>query len=535
MTMAARAEGVGLAQALKIARRRWAVGLLALLGSSSAVVGLVLFLPSVYRASTVVLVDRQQVPEMFVRSTVTSGLETRLQTISQEVLKRARLEELIQRLDLYPELRAAGSIAAAAEQMRRDIQVEQSVGAPVVRTGSLVAFTVSYTGRDPATAAAVANTLADSYLTENSKVREQEASGTASFLHRELQEVKGRLEDQEGRVSAFKRRYIGENPRNMDANLVVLERLTAQLRLNSDNQNRALERREALARQLAGSEGTVLVVGSSGPEPADPLAVRLARSHQELVELQARFSDKYPDVVRLKAEISALEAQTRGRPVAGVGSDQRESVPNPFAFKLRQVIAETEAEIIGLRAEERRLREDFATYQRRVENTPLREQEFQEVSRDYETTSELYRTLLKRYEEAQLAETLEQRQKGEQFRILEAAIPPSAPWAPNRARLLLVGGALAMGLAVGVVLLAEWLDASFHDVDDLRDFANVPIVARIPRIVSERDAVRRRWRLVAWACTAAAMMALTAAAGYATARGHIPVVSGVAHSLLLRS
>jgi len=524
------AEASDLSRALEIARRRWRVGVAALLVPLSAAVGLALFLPRVYRASTVVLVDRQQVPETFVRSTVTSAPETRLQSIGQEVLKRGRLEELIERFGLYPELRASRPMEAVTDQMRRDIQIER-VADPVVRGGAIVSFTVSYTGRDPNTVAEVVNTLASSYLAENSRVREAEASGTAGFLRKELGEVKGRLEDQESRVSAFKRRYIGENPKNMDANLAVLERLTAQLRLNSENQNRALERRETLARQLAGSEGTLTVAAAGGLEPADPSAVRLARLHQELAELQTRFSDKYPDVVRLKSEIAALETQMRTRP----GTTQPDAAPNPFVFKLRQVIVETEAEIAALRSEERRLREDFATYQRRVENTPLREQEFQELSRDYETTSELYRTLLKRYEEAQLAETLEQRQKGEQFRILEAAIPPSAPWAPNPLRLLLVGGVLSMALAVGVVLLAEWLDGSLHDVNELRRVTNAPVVGRIPRLVGDGDAARERWRGMAWAGAMVVMVALTTAAAYATARGHVPIFSNMAHSLLLRS
>jgi polysaccharide biosynthesis transport protein len=520
---------------LKIVRRRWPVGLAALLVPLSAVVSLAVFLPRVYRASTVVLVDRQQVPEAFVRSTVTSAVEARLQSISQEVLKRGRLAELIERFGLYPELRASRSMEAVTEQMRRDIRIERVMD-PVVRGGSIVSFTVSYTGRDPNTVAEVVNMLASLYLTENSRVRGEEASGTAGFLRKQLEEVKKRLEDQEAQVSDFKRRHIGENPKNMDANLAVLERLTAQLRLNSDNQNRALERREALARQLAGSEGTApAVVGMSGMEPADPATVKLARMHQELAELQTRFSDKYPDVVRLKADIAALETQMRARPVTASAPVQPETAANPFAFKLRQVIAETEAEINALRSEERRLREDFGTYQRRVENTPLREQEFQDVSRDYETTSELYRTLLKRYEEAQLAETLEQRQKGEQFRILEAAIPPEAPSAPNRSRLLLVGGVLSMAFATGVALLAERLDGSLHEVDDLRSVTNVRVVGRIPRLAGEGDVARRRWRFMAWAGAMVVMVTLTTAAAYATAKGHVPVASAIAHSRLLGS
>jgi succinoglycan biosynthesis transport protein ExoP len=519
----------------EIARRRWRLGVAVFLVPLSATIGLALYLPAVYRASTVVLVDRQQVPEAFVRSTVTSGPETRLQTISQEILKRGRLEALIERFDLYRGLRDSRSMEAATERMRRDIQLEQRTD-PVVRGGAIAAFTVSYTGPDPETVAAVTNTLASLYLSENSRVREREASGTADFLRKELDDVKGRLGDQEARVSAFKRRHIGENPKNMDANLAVLERLTAQLRLNSDNQNRAMERRHALARQTAGSEGIPSAAGVTGSEPADPLGVQLSKLHQELEDLRTRFSDRYPDVIRVKAEIAAREAQMQsaaGRAVEGPAPAAPESVSNPYAVKLRQAMAEAEAEIAALRTEERRLREDFTTYQRRVENTPLREQEFQELSRDYETTGEQYRTLLKRYEEAQLAETLEQRQKGEQFRILEMARPPSAPWAPNRMRFFLMGSAMSAGLAAASVWLSEGLDKSVHAVADLRGLAGVRVVARIPRIVSEGDAVRRRWRRVAWACLTALAVMVTAGATYATAKGRVPLLSDAAMSLFL--
>ena len=518
-------------------RRRWRLGALALLVPLAAVVGLVPFLPSVYRASSVVLVERQQVPEALVKSTVTSALDTRLQMITQEILRRGHLQELIERFDLYPELRRRSPGDAVLDRVRRDIHVDLKTGEPLGRTnGTIVAFTVSYTGRDPRTVADVANTIASYYLSENSRVREQEASGTAAFLRRQLAEVKDRLEAQEARLSAFKRRYIGENPKNMDANLAVLERLTSQLRLNSDNQNRALARREMLARQLAENDGTVPVAAPGLPEAGESPVMKLARLRQELAELRTRFSDRYPDVVRLKADIAALEAHAlAARPAESAAPGTRETIPNPYVVKIRQAIAEVDAEVIALRAEERRLREDFATYQRRVENTPLREQEFQELSRDYDTTGELYRTLLKRYEEAQLAETLEQRQKGEQFRILEAAVPPRAPAAPNRLVLFLFGTALAAGLAVGAMVLAEWLDTSFHDVDELRGFANVPVTGRIPPIPTRTDAARRRARGVAWACAAVLAMTITGGAAYATARGLVPGASQVAQALLLRN
>jgi len=306
----------------------------------------------------------------------------------------------------------------------------------------------------------------------------------------------------------------------MESNLSILERLNTQLRLNNENQNRALERRDLLARRLEEAEssaGVALAVpsptGAPGVAPAaETPTARLHRLRQELAELRARYKESYPDVVQMRSRIATVEQQVRqeqqlrqANPARTNDDDAKAAVadaraavalpPNPQVVKLKESIGDIEVEISTLKAEERRLREDLAVYQRRVENTPYREQEFQELSRDYDTTSELYRTLLKRYEEAQLAETLEQRQKGEQFRVLEPAIPPAAPFAPKRLWLLAVGVALSAGIAVGALVAAEQLDGSFHTADEVRAFTTTPIVANIPPMITAAEVSRRRWRL----------------------------------------
>src|SRR5206468_1416309 len=120
-------------------------------------------------------------------------------------------------------------------------------------------------------------------------------------------------------------------------------------------------------------------------------------------------------------------------------------------------------------------------YEQRVDNAPKRQEEFQAVSRDYAAIKDRYDTLQKRYEEAQLASSLEQGQKVEQFRILDPAIPPRYPAAPGRLRLYLFGFMLSIGLAGAAVLLAERLDTAFHSIDDLQAFVTVPTIFGIPR------------------------------------------------------
>ena len=106
---------------------------------------------------------------------------------------------------------------------------------------------------------------------------------------------------------------------------------------------------------------------------------------------------------------------------------------------------------------------------------------------------------------------MEQRQKGEQFRILDPAVPSGLPAAPNRLRLLAMSLVLSLGLAGGALMLAEMLDTSFHSVDELREFTIVPVLVSMPRIVTDADrpAQRRRFRLAA----AGAVLGLVVIAG----------------------
>src|SRR6266850_6263934 len=202
-------QSSGLHQALEVwGRRRW-LGLLIFVGALVPVVSFVAFLPNVYRATTTVLVERQQVPESFVRSAVTDELETRLHAISEQVMSRSKLNDLVGRFDLYPKLRGKASPEDVIETMRRDIGLDLKAVEGNWGRGATVAFALSYRGRDPQKVAQVANALASHYVEENLKAREAQASRTAEFLKSRLEEMKKKLDEQEGRIGQFKRRHVG--------------------------------------------------------------------------------------------------------------------------------------------------------------------------------------------------------------------------------------------------------------------------------------------------------------------------------------
>jgi succinoglycan biosynthesis transport protein ExoP len=502
-------RGAGLDRLRTVWRRRKWLGILVFILPLTAAVAMIIALPDLYESTAVVLIDRQQVPEAFVRPTVTSELEVRLHSISQEILSRSRLEALVGRMNLYPDLKDRAPVDEAVNRLRRDIRLELR-GARAGGRGATTAFELSYRGADPQTVAVVTNTVASFYIEENLKARERQATGTAEFLRVQLLEAKKRLDEQEARSSELRRQYMGELPQQVQGNLVALESLNAQLRMNNDSVVRLLERRNQLAAQL---EAAMAEAGDETDE------IRLARLRQELVTLRVKYTDLWPDIIRIKDEIERLEKQVaEPKPKA---APRKEAVPlTPQALRVAQQLQQVETEIKLARADEQRLKRSIDQYQSRLDNAPKREQEFLLATRDYQNTKDHYNTLTKRFEEAELAESMEQRQKGEQFRILDHAVPASTPTAPRRSRLLLISVALSLALGAGAMVLAEVLDTSFHTAADLRAYTTVPLLVNIPRIVSEADSRRGRWRFRFAAVGVVVGLVVVASLSYFVAHGN---------------
>src|SRR5947208_589697 len=483
-------------------RRKW-LATLVLLGVLAPVLTVARSVPDLYQSTATVLVEPQQVSEAVVRPTDagarsfwTNELETRLYTISQEMLSRARLEELITRFRLYPELRVKAP-EAAIERMRKDIKLQpREVGQTGV-WGATIAFTLSYRGTDAGTVSEVTNALASSYVEKNLRVRGRQATSTAQFLQAQLEAATAKLDEQERKLQEFKQRHGSELPERF----AILERLSTLVRQNAESQLGAMERRATLAKQLGDLE-----VSTGGP---DAPAARLARLRTELIELRQRFTDRYPEVMRVKAEIAALE-----RSLGGPDPDGASGPSGPTLRRLKQMLSDIDTQTKALKAEEQRLRREIDTYQRGIEKAPEREQQLQALTRQYDAAKELHASLLKRYEDAKLGERMEL-QKGDQFRILDTAIPAKKPAGPNRQLLMLYGLMLAAGMAVGAVVLAERLDTSLHTVEDLRVRTAVPVLVSIPRMITASDARRQRHRAkVAAMATALGLFLMIGASVY---------------------
>jgi polysaccharide chain length determinant protein (PEP-CTERM system associated) len=515
------AKGPGLAGLLEVARRRRVLALLPFLFVLTAAASLAIFLPSVWTTKTLVLVNRQQIPERFVAPTVQADIEARLLTLSLDIMTPERLMKIAEDYGLYPNLRRTHSTEDVVDRMRRDIRIElvDDKNDRRPREQRSVLFTIAYRAHDPDVAVGVTNTLGSLYIQENGRLREKQAAGTTAFLEAQLADVANKLKTQEQRITEYKEKYLGELPEQRDTNVRVLERLQQQLQLASENSRRANERKQLLTDSLAAFDMTSGMVAGpgAGPNvtPADTAAARLNLLRQELAVMQTKFHDRYPDVIQMKDQIRILEAKVEAEKKAQAAQtaqqqaaaakkparDLRVVPQNAYIQNLMTQLDQAQVDAKATSQEIADINRQIAVYQKRLENTPKREQELAVITRDYETTRELHRTLLSKRGEADMAAELEQRQQGETFRVIEPARMPEQPAGPNRFRLLLVGLALALGASGVAVLLAEQVDTSFRRVDEVRATAPMPVLSAIPRIRTEQDRYRqlrqRRWATAA--------------------------------------
>src|SRR5262245_37325835 len=362
-----------LLRSLEILRRRKLIALVVFASVLASAVTFALYLPNLYRATSVVLVERP-VSETFVRAAVTGELESRLHIIKQEILSRARLTDLITRYNLYPELRRGGQIDAALDQMRRDVVVEPT--GPEMLSGKIktVAFNLSYTGERVDTVAGVANEIAAFYVARHDAMRSGEAVKTTQFLKSQLDEAKRHLDTQEGRLRAYTEAHNGELPQQVDMNLATLERLNTQLRLISEQQIRTLEQRQRLMESIPAAGGASRMSASDSPA-----ADLLEQKRAALGELESRFTSKHPDVMRLKQEIAALES-TQGKPVAASPED---AMAAGQARGRAAVLANLDAELEKQKREEESIRGQIAATDKKLETMPARQQDYAMISRDH--------------------------------------------------------------------------------------------------------------------------------------------------------
>lgn len=461
-------------------------------------------LPSYYKSSTLIMVEQQKVPEAYVRPTDETPIERRLNTISQQIMSRTKLEQIINDFNLYKEkkgdlysnilslLGLASSQKVSNEElvdkMRKDIEVNV-IGDR--RGGD--AFRITYVGRDPYVTMQVTNTLSSLFIEENLKVREQYAEGTSEFLTDELEKAKQELENQEKALKGFKERYIGRLPQQMEANLRTLDRLQIELQANHASLKNAEDRKAILEEQISASSSTLQAIQST---PPNPLETELERLKGDLSTLLSTYKENYPDVVITKRRITEVEKQLadrKGRESQSQGSPLPDTQRTVSAASL----AELRSQVTYLMKQEASIRDQIKVYQKRVEDTPASEQMMADIERDYQTSQRNYQALLEKKLSARLAENMEKRQKGERFKVIDPANVPEKPFKPDRIKVALAGSAIGLGIGAGLVYLLEFLNPAFRRPEDFNGLLDKPVLAVIPVYsIDPREDKTKKLRLV---------------------------------------
>lgn len=465
--------------------------------------------PERFKSSTTILVVPQRVPENYVKSTISIRIEDRLGTIKQQVMSRTRLVAVMDELGLFKEARKKQPVEEVVDEMRKRITIE-------VRHTD--AFTLSFVHENRQAAMLTTSRLASFFIDENLKNREQQAVGTADFLESQLQETKKKLEEQEDRVKRYKSAYMGELPQQLQANLAVMSRLQDQLKANADAIRSAQDRRmftesqigtlesqaasiEAQARAASGGGETAAAEPVSPSDPAAPYLPELNAKRARLADLSTKYTDRYPEIRRLKEEVARLEKQVadaRGNPTPAQGAtgEPASRPPAPLAAnpasplsrereeirRLRTVLTGLDLEIQSLKKESGEIRKSVAGMEARVERSPKREQEMISLTRDYDNLKRSYDELLKKKLDADISQNLEKRQKGEQFQILDPANLPEEPFIPNRPKVFGIAVLAALLIGFGGAIGLETIDPSVRGAKEFRHFSELPILASIPSI-----------------------------------------------------
>lgn len=502
-----------------VRRRRWWLLLPAFL-CWVLVWGVSWFLPTTYRSEAVILVEQQQVPEHYVLPNVTINLQGRLQSMTQQILSRTRLQAAISRFHLYAGSGGPGvalSSDDAVEQMRKDIHIGlvESPSHP----GELAAFKIEYSAKSPEIAQLVNNELTSLFITENIESQQRLSEKTTAFLESQLASARSQLEEQEAKVRAFKARHFGDLPGQLESNVQILTGLQTQL----DNSQRVLDGAkqqklylESLLQQYQTLHGDT----GGGGEAAEALDKELRDLRARLIDARSRYTEDYPDVVALKQKIDETEKLkkqieteiAKKQAAVSESADSNTSANKGTRYDstapMMQVRSQLKAIDLEIQNYQRHINEveaQIAAYRARLNLTPQTEQELADVSRGYEESKANYNSLLQKQNQSQLATSLERQEQGEHFRIIDPPSLPAKPSSPNRVGISLLG--LAGGVVIGFVLtvVRELVDDRVWHEKELESLVPSRVLVSIPRLSTDRE---DRYRLMCRRLEAGAVLGI---------------------------
>lgn len=447
--------------------------------------------PKLYEAKTLILIQGQRVPEEYVRPVISSSVDDRLNTIYQQVTSRTNSEKIINEYDLYASranMLIDEKVALFISRISIDTSKDRSR-----RNAETSAFTITFQDENPRKVRDVTNALAANYIDEHLKMREEEALGTSDFLSDELNSIEKQLKQKEEELKRYREKYMGGLPEQLETNLSILEGLRGQLDQYNSSLRDAENRKAGIIRDITMAGETMVsradgLQGQNTGERSD-----LASLKRELEDLQSRYTENHPDVIRLKEVVAKIERErAKAKKETGESPDEDSIGMGTVDQALRRQLDDVKGDIANLKAEIEETRSQIAYYQKMVEDTPKREQELIELNRDYDILKDNYNSYKNKQIDAGIAVKMEKMQKGEQFRIIDYAKIPDRPVKPDAKKILLMTLALGLGLGCGLAYLLEMMDTSYKTPDEAGDDLQIPVLASIPLLVTEKEIAQKK-------------------------------------------
>lgn len=483
---------------LSILKRRWWIILIPLLFLPMISYAFSYLIPPRYISQTLVLIEGQKVPDNYVRSVVSTDLDSRLASMKEQILSRSHLQPIIERYNLYGNQHS--DLDDRIDMVRKDIEIKP-IHSEVAHAGGLPGFFITFKADDAHTAQLVCGDITSLFLNENLRLREQSAEGTTDFIKGQLNDAKHSLDEQDAKLAAFERQYIGRLPGQQASNSDMLSSLNTQLEAVTQQIARADQDKSYMQAMLAQQGQTISQSSSSASSPAYTTIPSAAQQEGQIelqtlqsqeADLLSHYTSDYPDVIAIRKKISQVKAHLAQTPRTTVISGSSAALaPSRESAGVQQLRAQLHAADVGLderRKQQAQLQSNIRNYQARVESSPAVEEQYKQLTRDYQTAQGFYDDLLGKMNQANMATDLEKRQQGEQFRIMDEANLPDAPFSPKRG--LFLGSGAAFGLALGLALagLLEFRDTTLRSERDVWHFTKLPTLGMVGFSQGAQDA-----------------------------------------------
>jgi polysaccharide chain length determinant protein (PEP-CTERM system associated) len=469
---------------LAMLRRHWTICVYTAVAGLVIGIALALVMPKRYQSKTIVLVEQPSVSPTYVPAAISEDWNSRLASMQQQILSTTRLSDVIQKLNLYPNENGKVPMDVLVARLQTAIVVDPMEPIQGDPDRGLPGFDVTVTFSDPGHAQQICQEVTSLFMEQNSRLREEHAENTTEFLSQQLEEAKAKLDDQDAKLADFKSKHLGDLPDEEQTNLSLLMGYNTQLESVTQNVGRLQQEKafdeSLLSQQLAAWKQSQENHG----QDSNTLEQERQAAEAKLTALQAQYTDEYPDVIAAKQDLDAINQKIAAAQQAGPTESSAPAKPTsmepPQIQQLRAQVQQASIAVEEALKQEQSLQGQIGAVQSRVKASPEVEEDFKDITRDYQTALDFYNDLLKKHDEAAEATDLEHEQEGEQFGVLDPPNYPSRASFPNP--VLFSAGGFGGGLALGLVVIAIFMiqDSTLHSDRDVETMLHVPVIAMIP-------------------------------------------------------